>query len=683
MPKSVCCLKVLVPYFVFCSLRWTALEARKIRHKTSSKLSAQAQQATKTPGCADLTNHDTHYTLEARVGSPAQKFSLIVDTGSNNIIIPSCYCQEQMSCDRRDRCFLGTNKSSTFFIQKDFNKIPRVSIQFGSGRIDSVVSTDDVSIGGINARMGDSLLLMTSKALKFEGSFEGLLGMGLPHSEIKTSAAPGGDGGQDVDPNEALRKIIEAMGGGGGGGADPGMGAGGAPMPAAGVDEQTAAQIAALMPPEAGQGSSLIQQSATNHPQVRRPSDLKWARRETGKSKRAYARRLPAASSASQETLSNELEENGDGDANDPTANAAAAAQPEKAQPQAGAAAAKAEDGAGGSPGETESQDAPGVVNPKGFAEAADLDGFSMCFNHGADGVLLLNPPKGKHVLGSIGKGHWGLDFHGISIGEASKEVEFCSSKDKKEGQDTACGIIPDSGTTLILGPQDQVTKLYESLCSQWDRCRNNHTALQKGMAAASEEITKNYGLDPFNLAQKIPSQAQMFLKLLAECDTWRHEDRFFEQLPPLHFHVAGHDGTRISLEMPAASWIMEQDVPDLQRMQGGNSQEINPRFLQFFEMQPAAQKVCMPMIDVMDYNTKANGPVWIFGLPLFSEYHVGYNLKPQPAEISFTAINDDCSKCGTSSLLMEEKETRSRQRVLRKIRGPPRRPSIDTSRPL
>merc|ERR1719326_1519049 len=80
---------------------------------------------------------------------------------------------------------------------------------------------------------------------------------------------------------------------------------------------------------------------------------------------------------------------------------------------------------------------------PKGFLEHAGVDRFSMCFNDGADGVLRLNSKPMKNPLKSIGQAHWGLDFRGISVGNHSAPVTFCSGRDRKEGQATACGASP------------------------------------------------------------------------------------------------------------------------------------------------------------------------------------------------------------------------------------------------
>eukprot|EP00439_Symbiodinium_sp_Y106_P086260 s529_g32.t1 len=99
----------------------------------------------------------------------------------------------------------------------------------------------------------------------------------------------------------------------------------------------------------------------------------------------------------------------------------------------------------------------------QGFAEEAGIRRFSMCFNREADGVLGLHTAEPSKRLESVGQIHWGVDFHGISLGEgnAKHRVKICDPKEKRPDQETICGLIPDSGTTMITGPEHQLAELY------------------------------------------------------------------------------------------------------------------------------------------------------------------------------------------------------------------------------
>merc|ERR1719421_819486 len=66
--------------------------------------------------CAPLKNMGSHFTVSIQVGTPGQTFNVVADTGSDSVIVPSCICKESGSCAPKNRCFRGSNRSSTFLI---------------------------------------------------------------------------------------------------------------------------------------------------------------------------------------------------------------------------------------------------------------------------------------------------------------------------------------------------------------------------------------------------------------------------------------------------------------------------------------------------------------------------------------------------------------------------------------
>ena len=121
----------------------------------------------------------------------------------------------------------------------------------------------------------------------------------------------------------------------------------------------------------------------------------------------------------------------------------------------------------------------PEGVKIPGFFDSAKVRYFSICFNHGADGVLGMHTTHHPKSLTSVGKTHWAMDFHGISIGDQAFKMCTCDPALKKPEMETACSIIPDTGTTLVVGPEAQIASLYEDLCNNWQRCKNTHKDLQ------------------------------------------------------------------------------------------------------------------------------------------------------------------------------------------------------------
>merc|ERR1719482_278456 len=120
-----------------------------------------------------------------------------------------------------------------------------------------------------------------------------------------------------------------------------------------------------------------------------------------------------------------------------------------------------------------------------GFLEQANVAHFSMCFNEGKDGWLGLSKTvpadHQSNCLPSLGKAHWGVGLFGISVASKSSLLEtpvkdVCTKKEA--GQDSPCGAIIDSGTTVVTGPQDQVNSLLENICDAWPRCSKDYAAL-------------------------------------------------------------------------------------------------------------------------------------------------------------------------------------------------------------
>merc|ERR1719329_215149 len=175
-------------------------------------------------------------------------------------------------------------------------------------------------------------------------------------------------------------------------------------------------------------------------------------------------------------------------------------------------------------------------------------------------------------------------------------------------GQETPCAGIPDSGTTAIMGPQEHLDQLYESLCDGWDRCSQSYTARMKTSSAPS-------------------SKAEMFNFLLSTCDSWMESaDGGLEELPPISFSVRGSDKTEQQVQLPGWAYITSRPA-----MGGG--------------------VICDSAFSAMEYNTAKNGPVWIFGTPFFFTHEVGYDLQASPPGISFTSLEgSSCGSCEDGS---------------------------------
>jgi len=261
------------------------------------------------------------------------------------------------------------------------------------------------------------------------------------------------------------------------------------------------------------------------------------------------------------------------------------------------------------------------------FLKASHVQRFSLCFlDSGKPGALRLQIPPLESPIPQIGKFHWGLSFVGMSIGprhqDAPSKMIFCGRDEQKPGTRSPCGIIPDSGTTLLTGPSQQVLALERELCRNWPRCSQLGT----------------------------PSSL-LFQNVLLNCSGWLSEGGL-EEIPSIFFHVETGGGEVKGFEL--TSWAFVTQAVD----------EIRPE-----------KSYCFSGFEKMDYFTEDNGPVWIFGSPLFYEYVVGFDQVSNQVSL----YNSECQSCTDSAALMSVKGKR-RPRVQN---GPHHIRNIDVSLPL
>jgi hypothetical protein len=321
----------------------------------------------------------------------------------------------------------------------------------------------------------------------------------------------------------------------------------------------------------------------------------------------------------------------------------------------------------------------------RGFLEEAGVERFSMCFNRGADGVLRLGASPPPLAMESIGQMHWSLDFRGISVGSGRAERRRLAPRQRRErrrmsricsevpnGQETACGAIPDSGTTLVMAPAEHIRVLFEEICSQWPRC---------------QEAAEEAGGEPTSM---------LFQDLLQNCSSWLGSgpEALNQELPPLHFTVAGRHGTPQVLTLLPDVYVVAMFPNEVKRL-ADNRLVSYPR--QVSGSIASSDMVCSAAFGSVEFHTAKNGPVWIFGTPFFYSYQVGYDQGSpdgsRNASISFS--KEPCGSCtevaGEGFLASSEEVTLNHTSTqpgltwqgIRRLRGQIRKPSFGTSRAL
>ncbi|KAJ4721763.1 Aspartic proteinase [Melia azedarach] len=130
-----------------------------------------------------LTNYlDAQYFGVIGVGSPPQNFTVIFDTGSSNLWVPSSKCYFSIACYFHSR--YKSSKSSTY------SKIGKTcEINYGSGSISGFFSQDNVEVGSlivkdqvfIEATREGSLTFLLAK-------FDGIVGLGFQEIAVGDAA---------------------------------------------------------------------------------------------------------------------------------------------------------------------------------------------------------------------------------------------------------------------------------------------------------------------------------------------------------------------------------------------------------------------------------------------------------------------------------------------------------------
>ncbi|XP_077675975.1 pepsin A-like [Eretmochelys imbricata] len=128
-----------------------------------------------------LTNYmDTEYFGTISIGTPAQDFTVIFDTGSSNLWVPSVYCSSA-ACTNHKK--FNPSDSSTYKATSQ-----SLSIQYGTGSMTGILGYDTVQVGGIVDTNQIFGLSETEPGSTFYyAPFDGILGLAFP--SISSSGA--------------------------------------------------------------------------------------------------------------------------------------------------------------------------------------------------------------------------------------------------------------------------------------------------------------------------------------------------------------------------------------------------------------------------------------------------------------------------------------------------------------
>nr|XP_023925137.1 aspartic proteinase-like [Quercus suber] len=126
-----------------------------------------------------LNNYlDAQYFGEIGIGTPPQIFTVIFDTGSSNLWVPSDKCFLSLACYFHSK--YKSSESKTY--KKDGTS---AAIQYGSGAISGFFSYDDVKVGDLVVKSQEFIEATREPGVTFlVAKFDGLLGLGFQEISV-------------------------------------------------------------------------------------------------------------------------------------------------------------------------------------------------------------------------------------------------------------------------------------------------------------------------------------------------------------------------------------------------------------------------------------------------------------------------------------------------------------------
>ncbi|PBK95314.1 acid protease [Armillaria gallica] len=157
-----------------------AADALRAKYGYSPASQSRKRQSTAGIGIVDQ-NTDASYFATVSIGTPAQPFDVILDTGSSDLWVADASC---LSCSSSTPLF-DTQSSST--LKTASGSSSETTIRYGSGAVAGTLSADTVSMGGFTVDQQTFLAVDQTTSSLLSGSVSGI--MGLAFEQIASTQA--------------------------------------------------------------------------------------------------------------------------------------------------------------------------------------------------------------------------------------------------------------------------------------------------------------------------------------------------------------------------------------------------------------------------------------------------------------------------------------------------------------